>query len=93
MKFTVDVTKAVGSRIVSITDLDGNAVAADSKTYTLALTDFVAKGGDGYNMFDVSKLQVRDLDAEVLVEALRADMAAGKVTEMKLDGRTTVISD
>ena len=93
MKFTVDVTKAVGSRIVSITDLDGNAVAADSKTYTLALTDFVAKGGDGYNMFDVSKLQVRDLDAEVLVEALRADKAAGKVTEMKLDGRTTVISD
>jgi len=70
-----------------------SSITTDSKTYTLALTDFVAKGGDGYNMFDVSKLQVRDLDAEVLVEALRADMAAGKVTEMKLDGRTTVISD
>jgi 5'-nucleotidase len=93
MKFTVDVTKEVGSRIVSITDLSGRAVAKDSKRYTLALTDFVAKGGDGYNMFDVAKLQVRDLDAEVLVEALRADMAAGKVTEMKLDGRTTVITE
>ena len=91
MKFTVDVTKDAGSRIVSITDLSGVAIAKDSKTYTLALTDFVAKGGDGYNMFDVAKLQVRDLDAEVLIEALRADMAAGKVTEMKLDGRTTVI--
>jgi 5'-nucleotidase len=91
MKFTVDVTKDVGSRIVSITDLSGAAIAKDSTTYTLALTDFVAKGGDGYNMFDVAKLQVRDLDAEVLIEALRADMAAGKVTEMKLDGRTTVI--
>jgi 2',3'-cyclic-nucleotide 2'-phosphodiesterase (5'-nucleotidase family) len=93
MKFTVDVTKEVGSRIVSITDLDGKAIAKDSKSYTMALTDFVAKGGDGYNMFDVSKLQVRDLDAEVLVEALRADRAAGKVTEMKLDGRTTVITE
>jgi 5'-nucleotidase len=93
MKFTVDVTKDVGSRIVSITDLSGRAVAKDSKSYTLALTDFVAKGGDGYNMFDVAKLQVRDLDADVLVEALRADMAAGKVTEMKLDGRTTVITE
>lgn len=93
MKFTADVTKAAGSRIVSITDLSGAAIAKDSKTYTLALTDFVAKGGDGYNMFDVAKLQVRDLDAEVLVEALRNDMAAGKVTEMKLDGRTTVIKD
>ena len=91
MKFTADVTKAKGSRIVSITDLSGAAIAKDSKTYTLTLTDFVAKGGDGYNMFDVAKLQVRDLDAEVLIEALRADMAAGKVTEMKLDGRTTVI--
>ena len=91
MKFTVDVTKPVGSRIVSITDLNGVAVAKDSKVYTLALTDFVAKGGDGYNMFDVAKLQVRDLDADVLVEALKADAAAGRVTEMKLDGRTTVI--
>jgi 5'-nucleotidase len=93
MKYTVDLTKESGSRIVSITDLTGAAIAKDSKTYTLALTNFVAVGGDGYNMFDVSKLQVRDLDAEVLVEALRADMAAGKVTEMKLDGRTTVITE
>ena len=93
MKFTVDVTKDVGSRIVSITDLDGKAIAANSTTYTLALTDFVAKGGDGYNMFDVSKLQVRDLDADVIVEALKADAAAGKVTEMKLDGRVTVITE
>ena len=91
MKFTVDVTKPAGSRIVSITKLDGSALAKDSTTYTLALTDFVAKGGDGYNMFDVSKLQVRDLDAEVIAEALRADAAAGRITEMKLDGRVTVI--
>jgi 5'-nucleotidase len=91
MKFTVDVTKEVGSRIVSITDLSGKVIAKDSKTYTLALTDFVAKGGDGYNMFDVSKLQVRDLDADVIADGLRADALAGKVTEMKLDGRVTVI--
>lgn len=91
MTFTVDVTKDVGSRIVEIKDLDGNAVPKDSTKFTLALTDFVAKGGDGYSMFDVSKLQVRDLDADVIIEALRADAAAGKVTEMKLDGRVTVI--
>jgi len=91
MKFTVDVTKPVGSRIVSLVDLTGKAIPKDNTTFTLALTDFVAKGGDGYNMFDISKLKVRDLDADVLVEALRADAAAGKVTEMKLDGRTTVI--
>ncbi len=91
MKFTVDVSKPVGSRIVSLVDLNGKAVPKDGTKFTLALTDFVAKGGDGYNMFDISKLNVRDLDAEVLAAALRADMAAGKVTQMKLDGRTTVI--
>ena len=91
MKVTVDVTKAKGSRVVSMADLSGKAIPKDGTKYTLALTDFVAKGGDGYNMFDVAKLNVRDLDADVLVEALRADAAAGKVTEMKLDGRFTVI--
>lgn len=91
LKFTVDVTKAAGSRIVALTDLAGNSIPKDGTKFTLALTDFVAKGGDGYNMFDLSKLSVRDLDADVLVEALRADAAAGRVTEMKLDGRTTVI--
>lgn len=91
MKFTVDVSKPAGSRIVSLVDLKGNPIPKDGTKFTLALTDFVAKGGDGYNMFDISKLNVRDLDAEVLAEALRADRAAGKVTQMKLDGRTTVI--
>ncbi len=91
MKFTVDVSKPAGSRIVSLVDLNGKAIPKDGTKFTLALTDFVAKGGDGYNMFDISKLNVRDLDAEVLAAALRADMAAGKVTQMKLDGRTTVI--
>jgi len=91
MKVTVDVTEAKGSRVVSMADLSGKAIPKDGTKYTLALTDFVAKGGDGYNMFDVAKLNVRDLDADVLVVALRADAAAGKVTEMKLDGRFTVI--
>lgn len=91
LKFTADVTKPAGSRIVSVTDSSGKAIAKDSTVFTLATTDFVAKGGDGYSMFDVLKLNVRDIDAQVLVDALKADMAAGKTTVMKLDGRVTVI--
>ena len=91
LKFTVDVTKAKGSRIVSITDSAGKAIAKDGTKYSLATTDFIAKGGDGYTMFDVTKLQVRDIDAIVLIDALKADLAAGKPTLMKLDGRITVI--
>jgi 5'-nucleotidase len=91
LKFTVDVTKAKGSRIVSITDNAGKAIAKDETKYSLATTDFIAKGGDGYTMFDVTKLQVRDIDAIVLIDALKADLAAGKTTLMKLDGRITII--
>jgi 5'-nucleotidase len=91
LKFTADVTKPAGSRIVALTNTAGVAIPKDGTVFTLALTDFVAKGGDGYNMFNISMLSVRDLDADVLIEALRADAAAGRVTQMKLDGRTTVI--
>jgi 5'-nucleotidase len=90
LKVSVDLTKPAGSRVVSMTDLSGRAIPKDGTKFTLATVDFIAKGGDGYNMFDVSKLNVRDLDADVIIEALRADVAAGKVTEMKLDGRMTV---
>jgi 5'-nucleotidase len=91
LKFTVDVTKPAGSRIVSVTDSSGKAIAKDSKVFSLATTDFIAKGGDGYSMFDVLKLSVRDIDALVLIDALKADLAAGKTTVMALDGRITVI--
>lgn len=91
LKYTVDVTKEKGARIVSVTDSAGKVIAKDSTKYTLATTDFIAKGGDGYSMFDVSKLSVRDIDAIVLIEALKADLALGKTTVMKTDGRITVI--
>lgn len=91
LKFTVDVTKPKGARIVSVTTTAGKEIPKDATKYSLATTDFIAKGGDGYTMFDVLKLQVRDIDAIVLIDALKADMAAGKTTVMKLDGRTTVI--
>ena len=90
LKVSVDLTKPSGSRVVSLTDLTGKAIPKDGTKFTLATIDFIAKGGDGYNMFDVAKLNVRDLDADVIIEALKADAAAGKVTEMKLDGRMTV---
>lgn len=91
LKFTVDVTKPKGARIVSVTTTAGKAIPKDATKYSLATTDFIAKGGDGYVMFDVLKLQVRDIDAIVLIDALKADMAAGKTTIMSLDGRITVI--
>ena len=93
-KFTFDPTKAVGSRIVSVTKNDGTAIAKDQTVYTLTTLDFIIYGGDGYlNVFSPTKAQVRDALLDVFVNALKADLAAGKVTQLPaLDGRIKKVS-
>ena len=51
--------------------------------------DFLIYGGDGYvNVFSPSKAKVQGALLDVFVEALRADMAAKKVTQVPAaDGR------
>ena len=88
-KFSFDASKPVGSRIVEVTKLDGTAIAKDDKEYTLTTLDFLIYGGDGYaNVFSPSKAKVQGALLDAFVEALRADMAAGKVTQVPaVDGR------
>ncbi|WP_296631499.1 5'-nucleotidase C-terminal domain-containing protein [Rhodoluna sp.] len=91
IKFTVDTTKAAGSRITAVTKTDGTAIAKDSKVYSVATVDYMVYGGDGYTQFDPSKVSVRDLLVDVFADALKKDLAAGKTTVMATDGRITVI--
>ncbi len=88
-KFTFDASKPIGSRIVEVTKLDGTAIAKDSKEYTLTTLDFVIYGGDGYvNVFSPAQAKVQGALLDVFVDALKADMAAGKVTQVPAaDGR------
>ena len=88
-KFSFDASKPIGSRIVEVTKLDGTAIAKDSKEYTLTTLDFLIYGGDGYlNVFSPSQAKVQGALLDVFVEALRADMAAKKVTQVPAaDGR------
>jgi 5'-nucleotidase len=89
-KFTFDASKPVGSRVVSVTTLDGTAIAKDSKEYSLTTLDFLIYGGDGYlNVFSPAQAKVKGALLDIFVEALKADMAAGKVTQVPVaDGRT-----
>ena len=88
-KFSFDASKPVGSRIVEVTKLDGTAIAKDSKEYTLTTLDFLIYGGDGYvNVFSPAQASVKGALLDVFVDALKADMAAGKVTQVPVaDGR------
>jgi 2',3'-cyclic-nucleotide 2'-phosphodiesterase (5'-nucleotidase family) len=89
LKFSFDASKPIGSRIVEVTRLDGTPIAKDSKEYTLTTLDFLIYGGDGYlNVFTPSQAKVQGALLDLFVEALRADLAAGKVTQVPaLDGR------
>ena len=93
-KFTFDPTKAVGSRIVTVTKNDGTAIAKDQTVYTLTTLDFIIYGGDGYlNVFSPAKAKVMGALLDVFVDALKADLAAGKVTQLPaLDGRVKKVS-
>ena len=88
-KFSFDASKPLGSRIVSVTKLDGTEIAKDSKEYTLTTLDYVIYGGDGYvNVFSPAQAKVKGALLDVFVDALKADMAAGKVTQVPAaDGR------
>jgi 2',3'-cyclic-nucleotide 2'-phosphodiesterase (5'-nucleotidase family) len=89
LKYSFDASKPIGSRIVEVTKLDGSAIAKDSKEYTLTTLDFLIYGGDGYvNVFSPSQAKVQGALLDVFVDALKADMAAKKVTQVPAaDGR------
>ena len=94
LKFSFDSTKPINSRIVSVTKLDGTPIAKDSTVYTLTTLDYIIYGGDGYvNVFSPSKAKVFGALLDVFVDALKADMAAGKVTQVPaLDGRVKKVA-
>jgi len=94
LKFSFDSTKPVGSRIVEVTKLDGTAIAKDAKEYTLTTLDYIIYGGDGYvDVFSPAKAKVYGALLDVFVDALKADMAAKKVTQLPvLDGRVKKIA-
>jgi 5'-nucleotidase len=94
LKFSFDSSKPIGSRIVSVTKLDGTPIAKDATEYTLTTLDYIIYGGDGYvDVFSPAKAKVFGALLDVFVDALKADMAAGKVTQLPvLDGRVKKVN-
>lgn len=92
LKFTFNSTAVAGSRVTAVTTSTGTPIAKDNTVYSVVTVDFLVYGGDGYTQFDPAKQQVRDLLVDVFAEGLRADLAAGRVTQLPVaDGRITII--
>jgi len=90
-RFTFNPDLPAGQRILSVTKPDGTPIAADSTSYTITVVDYMAFGGDGYSdFFNPTQAKIQGPFADVLIDLLKADMAAGRVTQVPaLDGRIT----
>lgn len=70
LHFTFDENAEAGSRVKTVTMPDGSALLPD-KTYTVATIDYIAIGGDGYEMMQNGKNhKYYGGDAEALVDYL-----------------------
>lgn len=88
MSFKFDTTKPAGSRVSEITV--GGKPLDESKTYTLATSDFlVSRGGDGYTMFKDAKVLINAADAakdsDVFEKAIKD--SPNQTIAPKLEGR------
>ncbi|HEX8990872.1 MAG TPA: 5'-nucleotidase C-terminal domain-containing protein [Anaerolineales bacterium] len=67
IKYTYNLTLPVGSRITTLTLSDGTPIANDTSTYTVAMNNYLATGGDKFSAFlsgtNVNYIGVSDLDA------------------------------
>src|SRR5204862_4410182 len=88
LTMTIDRSAAVGSRVRDV--LVNGKPLDPSATYTLALPDFVLKGGDGYSMFASQKVLIGPESGSLLVSALERYVKEAREISPKVDGRIVI---
>ena len=68
---------------------DGTPIPADDHEFSVTTLDYMIPGGDGYvGVFDHLRATIRDPYVDALVDGIRADHNAGKITSVnRIDGR------
>jgi 5'-nucleotidase len=88
MTMTVDVDAPAGARVHDVM-INGTPLDLE-KSYTLALPDYVLKGGDNYGMFRGRTVIVTPETGPLLVTALEKYVSAHRPVSPKVEGRITV---
>ncbi|MGX1902552.1 5'-nucleotidase C-terminal domain-containing protein [Thermolongibacillus altinsuensis] len=86
IRFTFDATKPAGERITNV-EINGQPLD-ETKTYTLATNDFLAKGGDGYTMFTNGTIE---FDSGELLSSIVISYLQNNKPIPNVEGRITVI--
>jgi len=89
LTMTVNANAPKGQRV---TDVRVNGQPLDpAKIYTLAIPDYVLKGGDNYAMFAGQKVLVGPEAGDLLVTALEKYIAQKKIVSPEIDGRVKIV--
>ena len=84
----VDSKGAVGDRVHDVTV--GGVPLDPAKTYTVAMPDFVFKGGDGYTMVSGRRVLVGPLDGPPITGAFEKYVSDLREIAPEVDGRITI---
>ena len=84
----VDATAAVGSRVRNVT-VGGQPLDLE-KTYTVAISDFVMRGGDDYTMFKDQPVTIAPEAGDTVSAAIEKYVAAKGTIAPAVEHRITV---
>ena len=85
LSFAYDPSQPAGSRVVAI-DV-GDTALDPQASYTVATTDFLAGGGDGYQAFETADVVISAADGRVLANLLSDDISAAGTISAEREGR------
>lgn len=90
MTVEADLSKPPGARVTAIRV--GGEPLSDTRTYTVAGSDFFQRGGDGYTMFKTAKLAMRIEDAKLLANDVMVHARKLGTIDLKPEGRVVLKS-
>jgi 5'-nucleotidase len=88
LTYTIDRSAPPGDRIRNV-QVNGQPLNTD-RTYTIAIPDFLLKGGDNYTMFSGRRVLVAPEGGPMLVNAIEKAVVAQSPIAPRNDGRITI---
>ena len=88
MRFTVDSRKPKGQRVSEV--MIGGRPLDPSARYTIATSDYLFEGGDGYTALQQGKPLLGVRDAKLIANDVMAYIAAQKTVAARVEGRIAV---
>jgi 5'-nucleotidase len=85
-----NILRPAGDRVVNVT-LQGEEVNPE-RVYKIALPEFLANGGDGYDMFSFAQRYRHDAESKFVLEVLRDYLRARSPLEPRVDGRISFLN-